>query len=155
MKQCNRCGEWKDDEEFPWRNRLFGRRFNTCYACKRKYDNAWYADHQEEQRQRIKDRRAEKVEQAQRFIYEYLSYRVCADCGEYDFTVLTFDHVRGRKKKDISRMMANGDSIEAIQDELSKCEVVCFNCHMRREQKRRSGPRFFKFWPKWPQDEDK
>jgi spore coat polysaccharide biosynthesis protein SpsF (cytidylyltransferase family) len=86
-------------------------------------------------------------EDAQRFIYEYLSYQKCADCGEYDFSVLTFDHVRGKKKKEISRMVADGDSIEAIKDELAKCEIVCFNCHMRREQKRRSGGRFRKFWP--------
>jgi hypothetical protein len=37
-------------------------------------------------------------------------------------------------------------------EEIAKCEVVCANCHMRREQKRRAGgvPRF---WPKLPSDE--
>jgi protein-arginine kinase activator protein McsA len=79
--------------------------------------------------------------------------RVCADCGEYDFSVLNFDHVRGVKKKDITRMMADGDSIAAILAEIAKCDVVCFNCHMRRESKRRSGGRFRKFWPKYPGDE--
>jgi hypothetical protein len=147
MKQCNKCGLIKDDEEFPWRNRLLGRRFNTCYACKRIYDNAWYSDHQEEQRGRIKNRRAQKVEEAQKFIYDYLSNQRCVDCGEYDFSILTFDHVRGTKKKDISRMMNDGDSIEAITEEIFKCEVVCFNCHMRRENMRRSGGRFRKHWP--------
>ncbi len=83
-------------------------------------------------------------------MYEYLSNATCKDCGEYDFAVLTFDHVTGKKKMSISQMAAQGYSIEAIREEMDKCEVVCFNCHMRRENERRSGGRFKRFWPKWP-----
>ncbi len=96
----------------------------------------------------IKKRR----EEAERFIYEYLSVHTCVDCGEYDFSVLTFDHVRG-KKMDISQMVTQGYSIEAIMKEIARCEVVCSNCHMRREQRRRSGGRFRKFWAKFPGEE--
>ncbi len=53
--------------------------------------------------------------------------------------VLTFDHIRGKKKKDVSKMVAEGYSIEAIQQEIGKCEIVCANCHMRREQRRAVG----------------
>jgi spore coat polysaccharide biosynthesis protein SpsF (cytidylyltransferase family) len=88
-------------------------------------------------------------EDAQRFIYEYLSYQKCADCGEYDFSVLTFDHVDG-KKMDISRMVAEGYSNEAIMEEISRCEAVCANCHMRQESIRRSGGRFRRFWLIFP-----
>ena len=69
-------------------------------------------------------------EEAQRFIYEYLSYeylsdKVCVDCGEDDFAVLTFDPVRGKKKMDVSQMVAQRYSIQAIQEEITKCDVVC------------------------------
>ena len=147
MKQCNHCGEWKEDEEFSFRNKLLGIRSNTCKECKSRQDASWYERHSDEQRQRVKDRRKEMRDAAQRFIYEYLSYSTCADCGEYDFAVLTFDHVRGRKKLEISRMVSEGYSIEAIKKELLLCDVVCSNCHMRREQKRRGSSRFEKFWP--------
>lgn len=68
--------------------------------------------------------------------------------------MLTFDHVRGKKRNDVSRLAADGASIQEIQAEIAKCEVVCFNCHMRRESQRRSGGRFRKFWPKYPWEED-
>jgi hypothetical protein len=50
---------------------------------------------------------------------------------------LTFDHVRGTKKGELANMIGRGRSIETIKEEIRKCEVVCFNCHMRREHKRR------------------
>jgi hypothetical protein len=78
------------------------------------------------------------------FIQEYLSDKGCSDCGEIDITVLTFDHVRGEKKYNISNMITKGLSLRTIQQELEKTEVVCFNCHMRREQKRRGFNRFQK-----------
>ena len=52
----------------------------------------------------------------------------CVDCG-YDThpAALTFDHVRGKKVRRISRMM-NG-SRATLQAEVDKCEVRCANCH--------------------------
>jgi DNA-directed RNA polymerase subunit RPC12/RpoP len=37
----------------------------------------------------------------------------------------------------ISQMVNQGYSIEALQAEISKCEVRCHNCHHRIEKKRR------------------
>lgn len=54
------------------------------------------------------------------------------DCGEADPIVLEFDHVRGEKADNISRMVHGTRSIAAIQAEIDKCEVVCANCHRRR-----------------------
>jgi hypothetical protein len=34
-------------------------------------------------------------------------------------------------------MVMDGLGIVAIKAEIGKCEVVCFNCHMRREHKKR------------------
>jgi hypothetical protein len=51
---------------------------------------------------------------------------------------LTFDHVRGEKLLDVSVMVGRGRSIETIKAEIEKCDVVCFNCHMRREHQRRA-----------------
>jgi len=72
----------------------------------------------------------EAREDARRFIYEYLTGRACADCGESDITVLTFDHVRGEKKMNIADMVSQGSSLKAISQELEKTDIVCFNCHM-------------------------
>lgn len=152
MKRCARCGKYKDEEEFNWRY-LGIKRQSICRECSKLQRREHYERHQEEEKARTYEVSKIKRERANKFIYEYLSYQVCKDCGEYDFSVLTFDHVRGTKKKDVMAMVVEGYSIEAIKEEIYKCEVVCFNCHMRREQKRRSGGRFRRFWLKFPGEE--
>jgi hypothetical protein len=67
-----------------------------------------------------------------RFLYDYMVDKSCADCGESDMVVLEFDHVRGEKAGNISRAVAEVWSIERIEVEIAKCEVVCCNCHRRR-----------------------
>lgn len=55
----------------------------------------------------------------------------CADCGVNNPIVLDFDHLKD-KKYNISRMIHDGFSWAAIKKEISKCEVVCANCHRIR-----------------------
>jgi ferredoxin len=141
VKRCARCGEYKDEAEFNWRYLGLSRQ-SICRQCQKLSRREHYERHTEKEKARTYEVTKRRREDAQRFIYEYLSYQKCVDCGEYDFSVLTFDHVRGKKKKEISRMIADGDSVDAILQEIAKCQVVCANCHMRREQKRRTGGTF-------------
>jgi ferredoxin len=149
FKRCTRCGKLKDEKEFNWRYKGKMRQ-SICRDCQKIARREHYERHREEEIARSIAITREQRDKAQRFIYDYLSHHKCVDCGEYDFSVLTFDHVIGKKKMAISSMVNAGYSIEAIMNEISKCEVVCFNCHMRRENKRRSGGRFRRFWPKFP-----
>ena len=151
MKHCARCKEFKREEEFNWRWKMLGRRQSICRDCQRLQRREHYECHQEAEIARSYEITKRRREEADRFIYEYLSNSKCADCGEYDFSVLTFDHVKG-EKMDISQMAGQGYSINAIVKEIARCDVVCFNCHMRREQQRRSGRRFRRFWPKLPRE---
>jgi hypothetical protein len=60
----------------------------------------------------------------------------CADCGiRYPPYVMDFDHVRGEKKQCIGRMLSQ--SLQAILEEIEKCDVVCSNCHRERTQSRK------------------
>jgi hypothetical protein len=153
MRQCQKCGQWKDEEDFAWRWKEKEIRQNVCRDCRRGENAAWYETHKEEQKERSRDHKRDAIEEAQRFVYEYLSSATCEDCGEYDFSVLTFHHVSGKKKMDVSQMAAQGYSLETIRAEITNCVVLCFNCHMRRENERKSGGRFRRFWPKMPWEE--
>lgn len=56
----------------------------------------------------------------------------CMDCGViYPYYVMDFDH-RGDKEFDISLAVGRGMSLQRIQLEIDKCDVVCANCHRER-----------------------
>lgn len=58
----------------------------------------------------------------------------CADCGvKYHHAVMEFDHI-GEKNFVISR---TNKSIEDMMEEISRCEVVCSNCHAIRTWNRK------------------
>jgi len=84
-------------------------------------------------------------QRARQFVHEYLAQRSCADCGEKDNEVLTFDHISGEKRDNVSDMVRQGFAIKTIALEIEKTDVVCFNCHMKREQARRGYSRFGRF----------
>jgi len=65
-------------------------------------------------------------------VLEYKKLHPCIDCGETDPDMLTFDHVRGKKRKGVSVMLAGGWSWKLIEAEIAKCEVRCWNHHMKR-----------------------
>lgn len=69
------------------------------------------------------------------FIRLYLKDRSCVDCGEDNWLVLEFDHVRGEKVHQVSYLM-NSHSVEVVAEEVAKCDVVCGNCHKLRTMKR-------------------
>lgn len=68
-------------------------------------------------------------------LWAYKLEHPCVDCGEADPVVLTFDH-KDKKKGAIANLvhtMAHRKfAWEKILAEIAKCEVRCFNCHMRR-----------------------
>ena len=62
----------------------------------------------------------------------------CADCGhQYPHYVMDFDHVRGEKIAAVGTMLRN-PSVRKVLDEISKCDVVCANCHRIRTYTRGS-----------------
>lgn len=69
----------------------------------------------------------------------------CADCKiNYPHYVMDFDHVREVKLAHVSHLVSRGCAEKTLRDEMSKCEVVCSNCHrtrthLRKEAKQRSS----------------
>lgn len=56
----------------------------------------------------------------------------CEKCLENDVAVLDFHHKDGEtKEKGISQMISNMNSKEKILEEISKCIILCSNCHRK------------------------
>jgi hypothetical protein len=104
-----------------------------CKDCRRAYDRERYAQG-ERDRGREKSRRLRARNRA--FVREYLSDKACADCGEGDVLVLEFDHVRGETEFNLGSAVQRAYGLERIKKEISKCDVVCANCHRRRTYRR-------------------
>jgi hypothetical protein len=65
--------------------------------------------------------------------WAYLAASKCADCDISEFAVLEFDHRDPRDKRhDISDLAQHAWSWDAILKEITKCDVVCANCHRKR-----------------------
>ena len=59
----------------------------------------------------------------------------CLDCGlVFPPYVMDFDHVRGRKLRNVSLCVAYPKA--KILAEIKKCELVCSNCHRIRTHER-------------------
>ena len=69
-----------------------------------------------------------------KYLLEFFAKHPCADCGERDPIVLEFDHLCD-KSFDIGAALPYRNW-QSILDEIEKCEVVCRNCHRRRESRR-------------------
>jgi 5-methylcytosine-specific restriction endonuclease McrA len=87
-------------------------------------------------RLRIRARKVKFVERNREHVYRVLLAHPCTDCGETDPIILEFDHVRGTKVKDVAKLIDAPASLQRIDAEISKCEVVCANCHKRRTNQR-------------------
>lgn len=76
------------------------------------------------------------------FVADYKN-RPCADCGvQYPSYVMDLDHLPELTKLvKVSTLVSTGASIKRIKEELSKCEVVCANCHRERTNLRKTIPR--------------
>lgn len=79
--------------------------------------------------QRVKDK-----EKWRAVVFDMLKDKQCHDCGCCDWTILQFDHVDPTQKEFNMHDMV-GKSPTRIRKEISKCEVVCPNCHAKRTAK--------------------
>jgi hypothetical protein len=131
-KICSKCGPQ------PWGNFEKDKRTRTglqswCKDCRKEKSAAYYASLTDDQKTDRYYKSLAGREMRQEFILRYFLDHPCADCDEDDPIVLEFDHVRGAKKGNVSDMVNRGTSINILEDEIAKCEVVCRNCHSRRE----------------------
>lgn len=99
-------------------------------------------------REKLEQHRQEKLAPLRRLILEtYKARGGCKDCGRSDPRGLTFDHLDPKEKKfGISRASGGGlklQTIEALKDEIAKCDVVCGYCHHIRSAVRGN------FWTNW------
>lgn len=136
MKRCSRCGFDKIESDFNSHARRSDGLQVYCRQCQNGRDRELYST-SPERRRKLRSRTLLQRTVARRFVATYLQSHSCVDCGEADPVVLDFDHVRGDKRKEISRLVISGTALKVLVAEIQKCDIRCANCHRRVTHQRR------------------
>lgn len=127
---CGRCGQRKLATNFAWRRKARGQRDNYCQPCRAAYKREHYCANRDRYIANADRRKRAIAAERAGLLVDFFADHPCVDCGETDPLVLEFDHLRD-KSFNIAKGLRT-HNWEAILNEITKCEVVCANCHRRR-----------------------
>ena len=132
-KKCSRCLSHLPLTEFH-RSVKYGKPYTYahCKQCQRAYVQQHYLDNRDTYVAKAKRHKKKAIGIVREKLAAYLKEHPCIDCGEPDLVVLQFDHVKGEKKTEVSRLVTAGFPWETVEVEIRKCEVRCANCHTRK-----------------------
>lgn len=122
MKLCSLCGN-----EGSFRKRPNGNEYLHCNKCQ----NAICARHYKANKGQYRERNRRRAKEVAAKTIAYLRTHPCVDCGERDLVVLDFDHVRGKKFRNVCELV-RGYPWATVLKEIAKCVVRCANCHRRK-----------------------
>lgn len=135
MRPCSLCKTLYTESDFHTVKRKTGKlyTYTYCKPCHRQYMKDHYSRNKDAYLQKARERKARLLPALRVQLVEFFKTNPCVDCGETDVRVLQFDHKDGVDKKDnVSAMLMHCLPWAKILEEISKCEVRCANCHLRR-----------------------
>jgi hypothetical protein len=105
----------------------------------KEYNKLWY---ERNKAKRLAQNYERKIKMAE-LLQENKSNLHCADCGETHPAVLYFHHRNPEEKEfNVADFVRLGKSPEALMKEISKCIVLCANCHAKRHYKHNGEPEY-------------
>lgn len=130
MKTCSSCKLELPLESF---NKKKDSLQPYCRPCDNKQARDYYASNRDHHKSVVLKRNKKYLAEARAWVRELKESNPCQDCGiSYPWYVMDFDHVRGEKFDNVSKLLANAAAKSKIQAEIDKCELVCSNCHRER-----------------------
>lgn len=126
MKTCSKCNIPKELEEFNKRSKSIDGYQGRCKECnkeslKKHYDSdkSYYLNKTSKRRKRNKS-----------YVLDIKAQHSCRACGESESICLDFHHLYD-KNVNIADMYSAGCSLSKIDEEISKCVILCSNCHRK------------------------
>ena len=144
-KVCPGCDKERDVEnDFRWRYKNRRIRQTWCKYCQAEANKKHYQNNKQIYVERAITRNHRVIAENQRKLYAYLSEHPCVDCGLADIRCLEFDHVRSKKLSNIAELLNSPLPWVTIENEITKCDVRCANCHRIKTHKRSKDWRFLR-----------
>lgn len=136
MKVCSNCSRLKHKPEFTKKKSSKDGLNARCRTCTRAMSKKHFDDNKDYYREKQK-RRRRKIKKRIREIILSAKDVPCIDCNKtFHFSAMDFDHVKGKKLFNIAYAVRLQVTTKTLLEEISKCEVVCANCHRIRTYKR-------------------
>ncbi len=160
-KLCNMCNEEKPLSEFYKRGKNNPRLISRCKPCHREISKAYGKAHYNKEATAIRSlawlvahpgKTQEYTKRAYRkrlktgtsiagWLRQTYTGRPCMDCdGVFEWCSMDFDHRPEENKEfQIGRMSGyttTPESIAKVENEITKCDIVCSNCHRVRTRDR-------------------
>lgn len=118
---------------FNWRNKTKGIRHWHCKTCQRQYKKDFYDKDRSAYKAKVLESNEVLRKRNFLFVKRYFETHPCVGCGQTDWQLLEFDHINAANKSyDVSSMIRLKHSIEKIQEEIDKCQVLCLYCHRKK-----------------------
>ena len=122
-KYCSGCKKNLPISEFSRKGSGYQSR---CKTCRKLYCKKHYQDNKDYYKKKNQSRYA----LIRDWLREYKQKLVCGRCQFDDWRALEFHHSDPSEKEFTIAMAAGrGMSLERLQEEIDKCEVLCANCH--------------------------
>ena len=127
MKVCGKCKQLKEEIEFHHNPSKKDGLATMCKSCRKIYHREHYLKNKNDYIERANKQK----EVLKEWYIEKKKNLKCKKCGDDRWYVLHFHHKeKGKKEFSISRMIHDGFSKDKIVEEISKCEMLCANCHL-------------------------
>lgn len=137
-RTCPKCDVEKPLEEGFYRRtgKRAGEFTSWCKACHRAYyRRKKEADPQYFMRYQARTRAAKRKEFTERKVAAG-----CEDCGESHPACLEYHHLDpSQKEREVMKLVDSNASRTRIEAEVSKCVVLCSNCHRKRHYNERQA----------------
>lgn len=127
---CRICKTKKDIDEFNFKNKAKGTHQRRCKECDKVFQKEWYTKNKSKRIKKVLERNT-RVRKEHREYVNSIKAKGCVKCGyKKCLTAIDFHHLKSENKEmGIARATTQGWSIERLDKEISKCIVVCKNCH--------------------------
>ncbi len=131
MKFCKNCNTNKEDSEF---NKRKNKLQSSCRSCQKSKWNVYYSNIEN---RIIHNKKSVVRKNEHKDIINKIKDNPCTDCKQkFSPWIMDFDHINNDKKSDVCSLIKLKASLKTILIEISKCELVCANCHRDRTYKR-------------------
>src|SRR5260370_42385539 len=111
----------------------------------RNYQRGWHQRHKAKRLARMYEKKAATYE----YVQNSKSQLRCVDCAERHPAALQFHHLNAQDKQfNIAAAVRNGISLDRNKKEISKCIVLCANCHRIRHYNMRNKKQISPWLPR-------